>query len=488
MTLLLWNIPVLAAFLFLFSGTLAWIVANWFDYQGSHGPVILAISLYMVWAKRSMLRSIDMKPSLAMGLPILIAGCFMLIAGRVSGVLLMEYLSLIVVLLGLVAVLLGTGHLKLLWVPIVYLLFMFPIFSEALESISIHLQNAAAWIAFNLLDLGGITVSRDSQFLRLPNITLEVARECNGINHIMALVSLAVPLAYWTQRTLVKRAVLIIAAFAAGVIANGLRVAIIGFLSVYNPGGPVHGPYDLFYVSFIFFFGMIVISALALLMSRGEAKTDEAAVEPSTTSRQHGSGQRGLKHLVAAALILAASGAYLFSYKAEPVALQYPLAFFPYRVGDWTGQDSPLSEEPFTYFSADAEVKRVYRDGFAGEASVYIGYFKSQAQDREIVNYRFDPLQAGAVPVKVQIDGAGELTITVQEKKGRRAYFWYDIDGRIATDRYRAKMMTLINSLTKRRSNAAIIVIVTGDKTPIDSGKLLNAFFPVIRNHLRSEP
>lgn len=485
MSQLLWNIPVFASFVLLFSGTLAWIWGNWFNYQGSHGPVILAISLYMVWKKRGELAGLEARPSLAIGVPALIAGCMMLIMGRVSSILLLEYVSVVAVLLGLVLALFGRAYLKALWLPIAYLLFMFPVFSEALEGISIHLQDATAWIAFQILDLGGVAVSKSSQFLKLPHLTLEVARECNGINHIVSLVSLAVPLAWWTQRTWAKRAILIAAAFFTGIVANGLRVAIIGFLSVYNPGGPVHGPYDIFYVSFIFFFGMAILSFIALLMSK--TGTGPAAEEAGTV-RRPGLRQRRISPgaFVIAALIMASSGGYLFFFKAKPVELQYPLAMFPYKIGGWKGHDAPLADEPFKYFSADAELKRKYTDEAGHEVRLYIGYFLMQGQDREVVNYRFDPLHSGASEITIPVDGAEALRInTSRTRAGLNAYFWYEINGRVLTDRYSAKLSTVYGGLLSRRTNGAIVVVAADEG--VDGAGFIKAALPAIKTFLNTE-
>ena len=82
-----------------------------------------------------------------------------------------------------------------------------------MDGFSIYFQLAASWIAYNLLHLTGITALRSAQFIELPNITLEVARACNGINHIMALVSLSIPLAFWSRHTWQKKIILIISAF-----------------------------------------------------------------------------------------------------------------------------------------------------------------------------------------------------------------------------------------------------------------------------------
>lgn len=478
----IYYLPVAFAFAFVQSSTFFWMISNWFSYRGSHGPVILGISLYMIWTKRKEILNLKIHPNLLLGAVITAMGCLMLISGVFSSILILQYISLIVTLFGVAWLIGGTGYLKILWYPIGYLVFMFPLFDELLERYSFFFQTIAAWIAYNLLKFSGIAVLRNANFLELPNITLDVARECNGINHITALVSLAIPLGYWTQKTLLRRAILIIAAFLIGIFANGLRVAIIGFSSIYYKGSPLHGPYDLFYVSFIFFFGMAILIAISTLMM--QKKTAIAKSSDAAASNLKLQSQMQALPLITAILIFLLTIGYLVLLKPKPVYLQQPMAEFPKIIGNWSGQDTTFTEPPFKYFSADIELKRVYRDNSGREINLYIGYFTAQDQDKEIVNYRFDPLQQNAKIIRIPI---GSDAVAIKNKIDNKAsiYFWYDINNRIITDRYTAKLTSIFDAFLHRRTNAAIVAIAANraenEKTDIEFIK--NAF-PVIQTYL----
>lgn len=487
------HIPIALSFVLVYFGTLYWIAGTWSTYQGSHGPVILAISLYMIWTKRGLIKRLEVSPNLPFGVVLTAAGCVLLITGKLSSILLLQYLSMVVTFLGLVWLLLGTNFLKAIWYPIVYIIFMFPIFSELLAVFSIYLQTVAAWIAYNILNVAGIAVYRHGIFLELPSVALEVARECNGINHIMALVSLAIPLAYWTQESWTKRLVLIAMAFPIGVIANGLRVAIIGFFAVYKPGGPLHGPYDLFYVSFIFFFGMFFLLFLSSVMAgkRAQGNVGEKPHIPAHTSYYDSS--RHIFPIVSGVSIFLLTWGYLFFFKPEPVYLVRPIEEFPYKVGNWTGRDVNFTELPFKYFLADNELKRIYQDDKGHEIKLYIGYFISQGQDREIVHYRFDPLQmnAGEIPMDT---GSGVVDIKRTEfsdMNGKQSiYFWYDINGRVLTDRYTAKIATIMGAFLHRRTNAAIVVISVSNEAKTEGNgyetRFIREVFPMIEDYLKA--
>ena len=477
--------PVAIAFVFVQSSTFSWMLQNWFSYRGSHGPVILGISLYMIWTKRKEILNLNIQPNLLLGAAITGIGCLMLISGVFSSILILQYISLIATLFGLVWLMFGANYLKALWYPIGYLIFMFPMFSELLERYSIVFQNIAAWIAYNILKLSSISVLRNANFLELPNITLEVARECNGINHITALVSLAIPLGYWTQKTLLRRAILIFAAFLIGIFANGLRVAIIGFSSIYYKDSPLHGPYDLFYVSFIFFFGMAVLIGIStLMMQKGQRATrnlDVATVNLSFPA------PRQLFPLIIAVVIFLLTIGYLVLLKPKPVYLHKPLTEFPKIISNWSGQDTTFTELPFKYFSADTELKRVYKDNSGREIKLYIGYFASQDQDREIVNHRFDPLQQNAKAIRISI-GTTEIAIKNKIDSKVSIYFWYDINNRIITDRYEAKLTTIFDAFMNRRTNAGIVVVSIPnlDRNGYDMEFIKN-ILPIVRTFLNNQ-
>lgn len=253
---------------FPYQDTLFRLFRGWFTYEESHSILILAISLYMIWMKRQEIVRLPKRPSLCAGTAGLTAGCLLLIAGKLSFTTLIQDASLVITLGGLILLIWGPGLLKALWLPLGYFLFMFPVFSGLLSNVSLYLQRITAGIAAGLLKAVGMPVLLSAQFIELPHITLEVAKACDGINHIMALVALSIPLGIMTKKSPLKRIYLVLIAFGIGILANGLRVGLIGIWSAYKTGGSLHGPSDIFYVSFIFFFGMGLLILINNLMDR----------------------------------------------------------------------------------------------------------------------------------------------------------------------------------------------------------------------------
>jgi EpsI family protein len=461
----------IAVFGFVFFDVLVRTVKGWTNFGGSHGPVILAISLYMVWTKREKLRDLVVQPNLFAGALVTTLGCVIFILGKIGSIMILQFLAFIITLAGMVLLLWGLQFFKALVVPIGYLVFMSPLFSIILGSVSIYLQDITAGIAYVLLKSGGILVYKSSHLLELPYMSLEVAEACNGINHIMALVSLAIPLSYINRYKWVKSAILAISAFLIGIFLNGLRVAVIGFWVVYKKGEFAHGPFDMFYVSFIFFFGMVTLILFSKFIGRfGDRGRELRQVTTDHEKISHFPHKNGSLAYAVTILLLFLTGIYLQVFNPRPVYLAAPLMSLPLVIGSWTGKDIPQMGTPFSEFSAETELKRVYRDDKDNEIKLYIGYFSRQ--DKETINYRFDSLQRDATIVKIPLeDRTTDINSTpAYAEEGLKAvYFYYNINGRILTNRHLARLATIADGLMKRRTNAAVVVIA-----PINGTKKMN--------------
>ena len=93
-----------------------------------------------------------------------------------------------------------------------------------------------------MLQVVGIPAYREGLYLFLPNVTLEVARACSGVNYLVAILALGLPLGYLYLPTVWRRVLLLTMAIGVAAISNSLRVALIGVLSYLEIGSPLHGP------------------------------------------------------------------------------------------------------------------------------------------------------------------------------------------------------------------------------------------------------
>lgn len=474
--------------------TLVTLVGEWFTYDVAYGLVILVICLHMVWRRRERLGDHRLiNPALLPGGLLTAAGALILVAGKVSGTDLLAEFSLMVTLSGLIWLVLGWNHLRALLLPIFYLIFMMALPGEILGGFSIHLQRGAAVVATKLLTWLGMPVLMSGETLFLPHITLEVARECSGINHIVALMALAVPMAAYARKSAWNRWFFVVLAFFLGIFLNGARIAMIGFWSVKHK--ELHGPMSLLFTSFIFFFGVILMSLLLLLpWGRGPAVARHEPERPAVVPGV--GGRRSVWAAALAIIVFAAAWLLLAYYRPVPVHLRVNLGDFPRAVGTWRGEEDGHLGEEFKSSSQDELLQRIYRDDAGHAMGVYVAYFTYQAQGREIFSYYYDRLHDRAAPADVSLDGGPPFllkrTVHAVAGEARTTYFWYVVAGRNLAGRYAAKLATAAGGILRRRNNGAIIVVTAlpgragRPEAPEDVQRdFLRAVIPVMAKALR---
>jgi exosortase len=233
------------------------------DGNASHGFLIPLISAYVVWDRRQALRTTAIAPTW-WGAGAILAGLMMLLLGQVGAELFVQRLSFILVLVGLVYLLAGRAVVRLWAFPLAFLVFMVPLPAIVLNAVAFPLQGFAAQTAASCLVALNIPVLREGNVIALARTTLEVAEACSGIRSLMSLVALGTAYAYFTERVLWKRWIIIAAAIPVAIAANAFRVAGTGVLAHYFGEEAAQG----FYHDFSGWLVFVVAFALLLLVGR----------------------------------------------------------------------------------------------------------------------------------------------------------------------------------------------------------------------------
>jgi exosortase len=92
------------------------------------------------------------------------------------------------------------------------------------------LQYKSALTARILFRAVGVPVTQDGILLSIPNLDIEVARECSSIRSSFVLIVTTMVLAHLFLRSWGRKAVLIAAAIPLAVAKNGLRIFVIAEL------------------------------------------------------------------------------------------------------------------------------------------------------------------------------------------------------------------------------------------------------------------
>lgn len=178
---------------------------------------------------------------------------------------------------------LGREWMKVVAFPAFFLVFMIPLPDGVVALVEQGLVLASAEATTLFFSLSGIPFYRSGQVFELPGIVLEVARECSGIRSSWVLLITSVLASYMLLKSPWRRALLIALVLPLGILRNGFRILVIGWLCVHRGphmiDSPVHksgGPY-------FFVLSLIPLFLLLWWLRRGERKSpDPRGVDPAT--------------------------------------------------------------------------------------------------------------------------------------------------------------------------------------------------------------
>lgn len=208
--------------------------ANW-----SHGWLIPLFSLYFLNSRRAEMAAVPIKTNylgaviLAGSLAIFLLCVLWLRMGYPKG------LSMITALLGLTLLMGGWGLLRIVWFPIVFLIFAIPLPESIYFSMTFQLQKIAASVSSGVLPLLVPGLHTEAQAVvidyvlpGMPPGQLNVQEACSGMRSSIAFAALGVAMAYLNERPLWQRLVMVASCLPIAIFCNAIRVIVTGWLQV----------------------------------------------------------------------------------------------------------------------------------------------------------------------------------------------------------------------------------------------------------------
>ncbi len=215
------------------------------DAQG-HGPVILGVSLWLLWRSRDRFAALPERAMPILGGLLLALAMVAYVIGRSQAVVQFEVGSLILAAAAICLLLRGWAALRLAAFPLFFLLFLIPLPGVVVQTVTVPLKTAVSYFAETLMHAAGYPVARSGVILAVGRYELQVADACAGLTSIFTLEALG--LLYLnavghasTMRNLVLAALIVPISF----IANVVRVVVL-CLVTYHYGdaagqGFIHG-------------------------------------------------------------------------------------------------------------------------------------------------------------------------------------------------------------------------------------------------------
>lgn len=234
----------------------------WASDEQGHGPIILAVSAWLLFRKHGEFAALKREPRNLLGSVVLLVGIVAYAVGRSQTIWMMEIGSQILVLIALLLFFFGSAGVRLAWFPLLFLVFMIPWPGDWVSFVTSPLKSAVSAVASNILFATGYPVGRSGVILTVGQYQLLVADACAGLNSMFTLEALGLLYMNIMQYTRVARNLLLaILIIPISFAANVIRVMIL-VLVTYHFGddagqGFVHG-----------FAGMVLfLVALTLILS-----------------------------------------------------------------------------------------------------------------------------------------------------------------------------------------------------------------------------
>ncbi|MDP2225050.1 exosortase B [Nitrosomonas sp.] len=256
-------LPVLIGLLALYVPTF-YSLANgiWTKEEQAHGPIILLLSLWLVYRKwPEMIKRSEGQSTSFLGWVIFFMTLLLYIIGRSQQILIFEIGSFVTALAAILLIKRGSSALKAMWFPIFFLLFMIPLPGSLVSLLTMPMKMAVSYVAENILYWANYPIARNGVILQIGQYQLLVADACAGLQTLLTLEALGLFYLNLVHHTSVFRNVaLAILIIPISFTANVIRVIVLTLITFHYGDaagqGFLHG-----------FAGMVLfISALILIL------------------------------------------------------------------------------------------------------------------------------------------------------------------------------------------------------------------------------
>jgi exosortase B len=218
----------------------------WQTDENGHGPIILAVLVYLFWTKWRDIVAAPEQPAPVLGGSLLALGLLMYVFGRAFSVASIEFGSQLPVVAAMLLLLKGRDALRVAWFPVVYLVFMVPLPASLVDAVTGPLKNWISDIVESLLYAVGYPIARTGVVLSVGQYQLLVADACSGLHSMFSLSALGTLFMYLVGRTSrLHNAIMLASILPIAFVANIVRVIVL-VLVTYHLGdeagqGFLHG-------------------------------------------------------------------------------------------------------------------------------------------------------------------------------------------------------------------------------------------------------
>jgi exosortase len=210
--------------------TLGEITFRWnHDPQYSHGYLVPAFALALLWVRRQQLPELPLRPSV-WGLALVAAGVAMRLGGTYWFFAWFDAASLVLCLAGMCLAVGGWPAWRWAWPSLAFLMFMIPLPHRLAVALTDPLQRIATVASTFMLQTFGLPAVADGHLIHLNEIELGVVEACSGLRMLMTFIALSTAVVLVIRRPVWEKLVLVVSAVPIALLVNMTRITATGIL------------------------------------------------------------------------------------------------------------------------------------------------------------------------------------------------------------------------------------------------------------------
>ena len=381
----------------------------------THGYLIVALTLWLLWRNRSSWAQVELRPSVFAFVSVIVASIAWLITYR-AGVRIAHQALLPAMIFGAFTACYGFAAARRNLLPFGFLYFAIPLW-DALNPL---LQSGSTFAVRMLLRTAGIPAYFVGNTFTLPAGSLEIAGGCSGLHFFIVGVAIAVLYGELNRDSWRTRLQLVGLAAVLAMLTNWIRIFIIAVAAHLTDMQHYLVREEHYSFGWVMFVGTMVIFFLIVRRwpVQAEPATDVNAMSPQPGAIAWPGAVMALASLLVAPTWLMADD--------NVVALENIPEVMPVRVAGWSTESLTTSNWQPVFIGADL----MQRAAFSKDSHTIEGFaavYADQHQGKELVGFNNSVLgESLTIRRRAASAGAGPWTeMEADDWRGERWLLWY---------------------------------------------------------------
>ncbi|MGB5325939.1 MAG: VPLPA-CTERM-specific exosortase XrtD [Pseudomonadales bacterium] len=480
-------------FLFLASvALLGWVcldglqlMVKWWERdEYSHGYMIPFVALYLAWQRRSALAAVA-QPGSPLGIFVLVGALAVWLLGEISAIYTIIQYAFWIGVWGLALLWVGVSGVKIIWAALFYLVFMIPLPNFLYFNLSQELQLISSSLGVAVIRLFDISVFLEGNVIDLGVYQLQVVEACSGLRYLFPLMSFGFLIAYIYKGPFWQRVVIFLSTIPITVLMNSFRIGVIGVTVEHFGIAAAEGFLHDFegWIVFMACLGVLLVEIWLLHFFTSRKSSFASlfdldfgagmAVEPASTSSGNSTSISTVAIAGALLLVCAVPAASYIAEREDQVPDRQSFALFPLKIDEWKGTESALEQNVLdTLKLTDYFMGDYARSNGEPAVNFYVAWYEEQRKGASIHSpksclpgggweiQRHEIVPVADVEFEREHLMVNRVVMQMAEHK-QLVYYWFQGRGRNITNEYLAKWYIFWDSLTRSRTDGALVRLVT---------------------------